>query len=295
MWIMIAVVNGCMWLHVFWLTVAVVVGDLWCAAHAEHFRSLQEHEALLVLHTAVVDFKHRCTAGLLIRMKAPVVLRGLMRACTSMCIHIIWAWWLRSVTTLNNAMGMTDDRRMKVGHYVATLAVVAWYAFAAHAHRGIMMSWLHSKVISFETPMPTATWTNMPLVAGLRHSSLAVCKYGGGRSGRFHNVRVIGWTDGGHIGGSSWQNISRPFLIMSTQGLEARIFTRQCQYTHYSGRKGLVDMKHELLESDTPGVSMPCFTWHHKHDKSPSPFPSVQLVTVDSNINKSSWELAMGP
>ena len=87
-----AVVNGCMWLHVFWLTVAVVVGDLWCAAHAEHFRSLQEHEALLVLHTAVVDFKHRCTAGLLIRMKAPVVLRGLMRACTSMCIHIIWAW-----------------------------------------------------------------------------------------------------------------------------------------------------------------------------------------------------------
>ena len=31
----------------------------------------------------------------------------------------------RSVTMLNNAMGMTDDRSMKVGHYVATLAVVA--------------------------------------------------------------------------------------------------------------------------------------------------------------------------
>jgi len=26
---------------------------------------------------------------------------------------------------LNNAMGVTDDRHMKVGHYVATLAVVA--------------------------------------------------------------------------------------------------------------------------------------------------------------------------
>jgi len=31
----------------------------------------------------------------------------------------------RSVTMLNNAMGMTDDRSTKVGHYVATLAVVA--------------------------------------------------------------------------------------------------------------------------------------------------------------------------
>ena len=32
----------------------------------------------------------------------------------------------RSITMLNNAMGVTDDRSMKVGHYVATLAVVAW-------------------------------------------------------------------------------------------------------------------------------------------------------------------------
>jgi len=53
------------------------------------------------------------------------VLHGLMRACTCMCSHIIWAWWLSSVTMLNNAMGMTDDRSTKVGHYIATLAVVA--------------------------------------------------------------------------------------------------------------------------------------------------------------------------
>jgi len=53
------------------------------------------------------------------------VLRGLMRVCTCMCIHIIWAWWLRSVTMLNNAMGVTYDRSTKVGHYVAMLAVVA--------------------------------------------------------------------------------------------------------------------------------------------------------------------------
>ena len=32
----------------------------------------------------------------------------------------------RSVTMLNNAMGVTDDRSMKVGHYVAMLAVVSW-------------------------------------------------------------------------------------------------------------------------------------------------------------------------
>jgi len=32
----------------------------------------------------------------------------------------------RSVTMLNNAMGVTDDRSTKVGHYVATLAVAAW-------------------------------------------------------------------------------------------------------------------------------------------------------------------------
>ena len=29
------------------------------------------------------------------------------------------------ITMLNNAMGMTDDRSTKVGHYVVTLAVVA--------------------------------------------------------------------------------------------------------------------------------------------------------------------------
>jgi len=32
----------------------------------------------------------------------------------------------RSVTMLNDAMGVTDDRSTKVGHYVATLAVVGW-------------------------------------------------------------------------------------------------------------------------------------------------------------------------
>jgi len=31
----------------------------------------------------------------------------------------------RGGTMLNNAMGVTDDRSTKVGHYVATLAVVA--------------------------------------------------------------------------------------------------------------------------------------------------------------------------
>ena len=63
-----AVVNGCMWLHVFWLTVAVVVGDPLVCSPGEHVRPLQEHEALLVLHTAVVDFKHRCGAGVLMGM-----------------------------------------------------------------------------------------------------------------------------------------------------------------------------------------------------------------------------------
>jgi len=32
----------------------------------------------------------------------------------------------RLITTLNNAIGVTDDRSTKVGHYVAMLAVVAW-------------------------------------------------------------------------------------------------------------------------------------------------------------------------
>ena len=63
-----AVVNGCMWLHVFWLTVAVVVGDPLVCSPGEHVRPLQEHEALLVLHTAVVDFKHRRGAGVLMGM-----------------------------------------------------------------------------------------------------------------------------------------------------------------------------------------------------------------------------------
>ena len=47
-----------------------------------------------------------------------------MHACTCMCIHIIICGVVitkvrRSVTMLNNAMGVTDDRSTKVGHYVA--------------------------------------------------------------------------------------------------------------------------------------------------------------------------------
>ena len=63
-----AMVNGCMWLHMFWPTVAMVVGDPLVCSPGEHVRPLQKHEALLVLHTAVVDFKHRCGAGVLMGM-----------------------------------------------------------------------------------------------------------------------------------------------------------------------------------------------------------------------------------
>ena len=56
------------------------------------------------------------------------VLRGLMRVLHVHSHHlgVVITKVRRSVTMLNNAMGMTDDRSMKVGHYVATLAVVAW-------------------------------------------------------------------------------------------------------------------------------------------------------------------------
>ena len=68
-------------------------------------------------------------------MKTPVhgadasVLRGLMRVYLHVHSHhlgVVIIKVRRSVTMLNNAMGVTDDRSTKVGHYVATLAVVAW-------------------------------------------------------------------------------------------------------------------------------------------------------------------------
>ena len=66
-------------------------------------------------------------------MKAPVVLiLGAARPNAHVYLHVhshhlglVITKVRRSVTTLNNTMGVTDDRSTKVGHYVATLAVVA--------------------------------------------------------------------------------------------------------------------------------------------------------------------------
>jgi len=59
------------------------------------------------------------------------VLRGLMRARVYLHVHshylgVVITKVRRSVTALNNAMGATEDRSTKVGHYVATLDVGAW-------------------------------------------------------------------------------------------------------------------------------------------------------------------------
>ena len=101
-------------------------------------------------------------------------------------------------------------------------------------------------------------------------------------------------TEGRHtVGGARWR-ISKPFLVLSVQGLEARALARQCQYHLLLIAPGTVQHETEIT---TVGYCPPCvyhlFTWCNCTWPNLPVLPPPYLHTVSNQILEvgTAWEL----
>ena len=103
------------------------------------------------------------------------------------------------------------------------------------------------------------------------HSLLAVCKYGGGRPGRFGHVQ---WHQVDTQGAVTNEGSQKPFHVMSVWGLDAREFTRQSLFTTLETGYMKCTIRH------CPRVS----TWHHHTWPDLPGLPPPYLNTANNEI-----------
>ena len=128
--------------------------------------------------------------------------------------------------------------------------------------------------------------------------SLAICKYGGGRPGRFGHVQLYVVMSGRQrVDTWGWQRVSEPFLVLSVQGLEARALSRQSQYHPSFIVPGTI--WHEMgitTVGHRPPYIYHLSTWHNRMWPNLSGLPPLYLHTVSDEILEvgTAWERGHG-